>query len=169
MIREVITLNSDDDLELAARLFEKHDFNGFPVVDQDRKLVGLVTAYEMILQSSQVHLPFVFELINKKGAVDDELRKHFDGLRQIKIKEVMNVDPLVVEPEVKVIDLAKEFLQHHRVNPIPVVDGEHRLLGVVSRYDIIRFFNERFLMQALSDADHSGILRRLTRLGEEPV
>lgn len=77
----------------------------------------------------------------------------------------MNIDPLVVGPDIKVEDLAKEFAQHHRVNPIPVVDGERRLLGIVSRYDLIRFFNEQYFKKVMQDTGHGGILQRLERVG----
>ena len=78
----------------------------------------------------------------------------------------MNIDPLVVGPDVEVDNLAKEFAQHHRVNPIPVVDNERRLLGIVSRYDLIRFFNEKYVKKIMGDKDHGGILQRLERVGE---
>ena len=74
------------------------------------------------------------------------------------------MDPLVVGPDVAVEDLAKEFAQHHRVNPIPVVDKEKRLLGIVSRYDLIKFFNQKYLKRVMADSDHNGILQRLERV-----
>jgi len=169
MTRNVVTLSSEDSLELASRLFEKYDYDGFPVVSPSRKLIGLVTAYDILLQSFKVHLPVVFSILQQKEEQDiDEkmLTAHFTKVKEAKIPEFMNVDPLVISPEALVQDLAKEFAEHHRVNPIPVVDKDHLLLGVVSRYDVIRFFNEQYLHQILRDDDHNGILKRLTRIGD---
>ena len=77
---------------------------------------------------------------------------------------MMNEDPLVVGPEVRIEDLAKEFIQHHRVNPIPVIDSDKKLLGVVSRFDIIQFFDEKYFHKMLAESGHGGILQRLGRL-----
>ena len=78
----------------------------------------------------------------------------------------MNPDPLVVGPGITVEAVAKEFVMHHRVNPIPVVDASRKLMGVVSRYDVIRFFNEQYLHRVLKGKEegHEGVLRRLSRV-----
>jgi len=168
MTHKVVTLSPDDTLEIAAQFFEKYDFDGFPVIDNEHRLVGIVTAYEMILQSSRIHLPVVFGIVGHSSEDHErELKSHFEKIREIKIREIMNIDPLVIGPDVRVVDLAQEFAQHHRVNPIPVTDKERKIVGVVSRYDIIKFFNEKYLHEVLKGSDHSGVLRRLTRIAEE--
>ncbi len=164
----ITTVSPDDSLEFAAQLFEKYNYEGFPVIDHNKKLVGIVTAYDMILQGSGMHLPTILNIMKQASdnTVENKaLDEHFKRLREIKIREVMNIDPLVVGPDIKVEDLAKEFAQHHRVNPIPVVDGERRLLGIVSRYDLIRFFNEQYFKKVMQDTGHGGILQRLERVG----
>src|SRR3989344_7037095 len=163
----VISVKPEDSLEYAAELFEKYNYDGFPVVDHSKKLVGIVTGYDMILQGSGMHLPTILNIMKQasENKVDNKaLDEHFRRIREIKIREVMNVDPLVVGPDVAVEDLAKEFAQHHRVNPIPVVDKEKRLLGIVSRYDLIKFFNQKYLKRVMADSDHNGILQRLERV-----
>ncbi len=164
----VIAISPEDTLDMVAQLFEKYGFNGFPVVDQDKKLVGILTAYEMIVEGSGVHLSTIMGMVKDisedkidNGAIED----YFKKIREIKVKQVMNVDPLVVSPDAKVEDLGKEFALHHRVNPIPVVDNGKRLLGIVSRYDIIKFFNEQYVKDIVKDTGHGGVLRRLERVG----
>lgn len=170
MIRRVITLTPQDTLEAAAQLFDEYNYDGFPVVDTDRKLVGILTAYDMVNQSSMIHLPTLISIIEQiytDKADRKTLESHFQKLKKIKIQEIMNIDPLVISPDIKIEDLAKEFARHHRVNPIPVINGERKLLGVVSRYDIIRFFDERYFNRVLEDAGHDGILQRLARFDEK--
>ena len=108
----VITVSPDDSLEYAAGLFEKYNYDGFPVIDHSKKLVGIVTGYDMILQGSGMHLPTILNIMKQASVnkVDNKaLDEHFKKLREVKIREVMNIDPLVVGPEAKVEDLAKEF------------------------------------------------------------
>jgi len=163
MTTEVITLGLNDKLEKAVEFFGQYNLDGFPVIREGRKLVGLLTSYDMVFQSSRLHLPVVMssELSDKQS-----INAHFGKIGSMEIGEIMNSDPLVVGPEVKVEDLAREFVEHHRVNIIPVVDGERNLLGVVNRYDVIKFFNESHFEKVIKDASHEGVLRRLTRLDE---
>lgn len=167
MSKKVTVLSPDDGLDKATQLFEQHNYDGFPVVNEDGKLIGIVTAYDMVSQSYATHLPSllnILESVYKNEANANNLKEHFNRLKTVKIRDMMNIDPLVVGPEVKVEDLAKEFIQHHRVNPIPVVDQDKKLLGIVSRFDIIRFFDEQYLNKMLAESGHEGILQRLGRM-----
>jgi len=167
MTKKIIALGPDDSIERATKLFEEHNFEGFPVINEEGKLLGIVTAYDMVSQSYATHLPSligILENIYTQKADEKDLKAQFDKVKGIKIREMMNVDPLVVGPEVRVEDLAKEFIQHHRVNPIPVIDSDKKLLGVVSRFDIIRFFDEKYFNKMLQDSGHGGVLKRLDRI-----
>ncbi|PJE51286.1 MAG: hypothetical protein COV29_00825 [Candidatus Yanofskybacteria bacterium CG10_big_fil_rev_8_21_14_0_10_36_16] len=169
MTREVVTLSPDDTLDYASRLFSSHDLDGFPVVGEHKKLVGIVTTYDMVFQSSQVHLPALLDIIGdmQEGKLDrGALSGHFNKIKSIKVDEIMNLDPLTISPDVRIEDLAKEFTNHHRVNPIPVVNKDKQLLGVVSRFDVIKFFNEQYMEKIFGDREHSGVLKRL---GESDV
>lgn len=170
MTSKIVALNPDDGLERATQLFEEHNFDGFPVVNEEGKLLGIVTAYDMVSQSYATHLPTLLNILEdvyNKKADEKTFKEQFDKVRTVKIRDMMNVDPLVVGPDVRVEDLAKEFIQHHRVNPIPVIDSDKKLLGVVSRFDILRFFDEKYFYKMLEDSGHQGILKRLERFNEK--
>ena len=167
MTQKLVTLDPDDDIERATQVFEEHRYDGFPVVNKEGKLLGIVTAYDMVSQSYAIHLPSlvnILEDIYSNKTDPKTLKEHFNRIRIIKVRDMMNEDPLVVGPEVRIEDLAKEFIQHHRVNPIPVIDSDKKLLGVVSRFDIIQFFDEKYFHKMLAESGHGGILQRLGRL-----
>ena len=170
MVKEVVSLAPDDTIEKATQLFEQYNYDGFPVVNKEIRLVGIVTAYDMVSQSYASHLsPLVniLEDIYRNKTDEKSLKKQFEKIKLIKVGDMMNVDPLVVGPDVRVEDLAKEFIEHHRVNPIPVIDQEKKLLGVVSRFDVLRFFDEQYFNKVLQGAGHGGILQRLGRLDDK--
>ena len=155
MTTQVLSVNAEDSLEIVAQLFEKYDYDGMPVIDNSRKLLGIITAYDMIIQSSGMHLPTVLNIMDKiavNQADRQDLDKHFGKLREIKASQIMNAKPLTVTPELSITDAAKLFAEHHRVNPLIVVDDQGILLGVVSRYDIIRFFNEKYFKNVVQQA-----------------
>jgi len=167
MTKKVITLDPDDGLDKATQLFEDHNYDGFPVVNKDNVLIGIVTAYDMVSQSYATHLPSLINILENvymEKASKEALAEHFDRVRSVKVRDMMNEDPLVVGPEIRVEELAKEFIQHHRVNPIPVIDINKKLIGVVSRFDIIKFFDEQYFHKMLIESGHKGILQRLGRI-----
>lgn len=145
MTREVLSVGPDDSLELVAQLFDKYDYDGIPVIGRDRKLLGIITAYDMIVQSSGMHLPTVLNIMDKiavNKADRKDLDEHFNKLKRITAKQIMNPKPLAIGPEINLNEAAQLFAEHHRVNPITVIDESGFLVGVLSRYDVIKFFNE---------------------------
>ena len=57
MTSKVITVSPDAPILQAAQILVEHNFHGLPVVDQNNKLVGLVTEYNLINEKSLLHLP----------------------------------------------------------------------------------------------------------------
>ncbi|OGM97409.1 MAG: hypothetical protein A2817_00650 [Candidatus Yanofskybacteria bacterium RIFCSPHIGHO2_01_FULL_39_8b] len=169
MTKKIVALGPDDGLDRATQLFEQFNYDGFPVVNEENKLIGIVTAYDMVSQSYATHLPSLLNILEdvySKKADEGMLKEQFQRVRAVKVRDMMNEDPLVVGPDIRVEDLAKEFIQHHRVNPIPVIDSDKKLLGVVSRFDILRFFDEKYFYKMLEESGHQGILQRLERFNE---
>ena len=147
MTSQVIAIKTDETLDVIAELFDKYDYDGMPVVDANYKLIGVITAYDMILQSSGVHLPTVIGILNNiaSGKGDrKELDEQFAKLKNIKATAIMNPKALSVRASAPLSQAANTFAQNPRVNPLSVVDETGKLLGVISRYDVLKFFNEKF-------------------------
>jgi CBS domain-containing protein len=155
MTKDVLAIDANDTLDIIAGLFEKYDYDGMPVVDSDRKLVGMITGYDMILQSSDMHLPTLLKLMDQVARDKGDKRvidEHFGKLRDIKATSIMNPKVMSVHQDATLEEAAKIFADHHKVNPLCVVDAEGKLVGVLSRYDIIKFFNEAYLKRVVSQA-----------------
>ncbi|MDX1402778.1 MAG: CBS domain-containing protein, partial [Kiloniellales bacterium] len=135
---------------------EKYDYDGMPVVDANYKLIGVITAYDMILQSSGVHLPTVIGVMENiaRGKGDRrELDAQFAKLKDIKATAIMNPKALSVRADAPISEAARLFAENPKVNPLSVVDDAGKLLGVISRYDVLKFFNERFFNQVVEKAN----------------
>ena len=116
MTTEVTTTSPKAALLAVAKIFNEHKFNGLPVVDEENKLVGLITEYNLISV-----------LLAKKDTLDS-----------LTVGEVMEKEPLTILFD-DTFEHALELMhQHHRVNPIPVVDQNGKLVGIVSRYDLLK-------------------------------
>ena len=126
------------------------DFNGFPVVDNDERVVGIVTQRDLvhIFQPSDrtlwipVGLPPFLETI--EYAIDlswDELDAELDLLKHAgkPIRSIMTKDVVTVDPETefeRILDLLAD--DERDINRLPVVDDDGRLLGIVARQDVLR-------------------------------
>lgn len=158
MTKDVLAIDANDTLDVIAGLFEKYDYDGMPVVDSSKKLLGVITAYDLVLQSSDVHLPTLIKIMDEISANKSDrraLEAHYSKLRDIKATSIMNPKVISIGPDAPLEEAAKLFADHHRLNPLCVVDADGKLVGVISRYDIIKFFNESYLKRVVQQANPS--------------
>lgn len=129
MTRDVVTLNEEDNLLMVAAGLKRFRFHHFPVVD-NRRLVGLVSQRDM-LRATVAGVD--------QSAVARAREARF--LEQTFVRDIMRTDILTVRPEDPVSLAAKRMLEH-RFGCLPVVDGEQRLLGIITENDIVRLAAE---------------------------
>lgn len=124
-----------------AHLITEHHFNGVPVVDKDNKLVGLVTEYNLINEKSLLHLPTLQSVLKSLpvfGKDKGEFKEKIEEVVNLKTSDVMDNTPLTLYFDDAFETAVNLFNEHHRVNPVPVIDHDNKLVGVVSRYDLIK-------------------------------
>ena len=152
MEKNVVSVGPDTPLSEAASIIAKGAFDGVPVVDDGNTLVGILTEYDLISKSSAIHLP-TFQKILEDLTVFSKDKKEFQSdvadIANMKVRDVMNDDPLTLHHDATYEEVVTAFRDHHRVNPIPVIDKDKKVLGVVSRFDVLKVFS---LLK--SDADN---------------
>ncbi|OGZ44624.1 MAG: hypothetical protein A2756_04290 [Candidatus Ryanbacteria bacterium RIFCSPHIGHO2_01_FULL_48_27] len=145
MTKEVVCVSPDTMLADAARLIMEKNFDGVPVVDQDKKVVGILTQYDLISKGSALHLPTMQYILEHMAVFKKDKKQFQENIQEItslRVSDVMNPEPLTFQAQDTYRDAVHMFRDHHRVNPIPVVDAQKHILGVVSRYDILKSFQE---------------------------
>ena len=110
MIMNPITLGPDGPIRAALDLMQKYGISGVPIVDADRKLIGIIT--------------------------NRDLQFERDGNRPI--REVMTSEKLITAPMGTNLDEAERILHRHRIEKLPVVDDQGRLLGLITVKDIFK-------------------------------
>lgn len=138
MTKEVITVNKDTSLKEAAGLLAKFRIHGFPVVDENNKVLGIVTESDFFTKdSSNIFLPTFLDFISGKkpetlgDAESAELEK------KTSIRDIMTADCLTIPSDLPVQKLI-EYFKEKNFNSLPVVDGQGILIGIVSIMDVIR-------------------------------
>lgn len=141
MTRKVVSVRDDMQLLDAYRILAQHGFNGVPVVDSSKHLVGILTEYDVISKESLVHLPTLQVIseqlrIYKKDA--GEWEKEIAKIRALRVRDVMNTDPLTLPVTASFAKAVSTFQLHHRVNPIPIITAKRQVVGVISRFDVLK-------------------------------
>ena len=121
MTKLVQTVSRQVSLRELEHLFDVYDFNGFPVVE-DHHLIGIVTKFDFLKN-------FVFTPSTVFPHYDDLMKR---TVEEIMIKKVCTVHSST--PLTRVLQLMVET----RDKSFPVTDEKDRLLGIVSRGDIVR-------------------------------
>ena len=141
MIRNVISVFPDTALTDAARALSEHHFDGIPVVDKENILIGILTEYDLVSKTSAIHLPTFQKILQELSLHKQDsakFQKDFQEILSLKAEDVMNRDPLTLAPEAMFEEVVAAFRDHHRVNPIPVVDKDHKVVGIISRFDVFK-------------------------------
>src|SRR5579884_1356748 len=121
MSREVIALPARASLKEAARLLLEHRISGVPIVDDRRRLVGVLSESD---------------LVAKEGGEDSSEASKLEARLA---GEAMTAPAKTIAPWRSVASAAAQMLAEG-VNRLPVVDGDGRLVGIVTRADLVRAF-----------------------------
>jgi CBS domain-containing protein len=143
MTSEVVTVQPDTPITLVARLFREEAFSGLPVVDEEGELVGIITEVDIIARHARPHFPSYFAFLDSVIYLESP-RRYRESMRHIlatTARELMTSPVQTVDPEMDVQDLATLMVEK-RVNPVPVLDEEGRLVGIVSHTDLLQMIEE---------------------------
>lgn len=110
LIIDPITLSEDALVSDALRLMKEYKIGGIPVVDENRFLKGIVTNRDL----------------------------RFEKQKSRPIREVMTKDKLITTTDGTNMLTAEDILQEHKIEKLPVVDQEGKLVGLITFRDIIK-------------------------------
>jgi CBS domain-containing protein len=134
------SVSTDAGVEDVIRLMREHELPGVPVVDSDGRLAGIVTEADLVLPDDQgdLHIPHYVNLfggtvfLEPLGRFEKRLRKAFASTAA----DMMTSDPDSVGPDVSIRDAAR-LVHESGHNRLPVVDDDNRLIGVITRVDLL--------------------------------
>jgi CBS domain-containing protein len=140
MDADVPSVSPDEDARTAIDLLAKTDLGAIPVVDAERRVVGIVSESDLILsdEESDLHLPHYLNImggvvfVGSMKGFEERLNKAF----ATKVAELMTPDPIVVRTYESADRVAKKIADSHH-NHLPVVDEDGRLAGMVTRADAL--------------------------------
>jgi len=141
MTKNVISVSPDDTIQEAARLMFLNKLSGLPVLDEEDKVVGILTEADLVKKEKAVDLPLMFSLLGSLVYLDnplngDEIEKQLKDITAAKVGELMSRVVVSVSPDTALEEAASLSLSK-KANPIPVV-AEGRVVGIISRADFVK-------------------------------
>jgi IMP dehydrogenase len=113
MIIDPVTLHESAQVADALELMRKFRIGGIPIIDEENHLIGILTNRDL----------------------------RFERELSMPIRSLMTSENLVTAPIGTNLDQAREILQRHKIEKLPVVDSENRLVGLITYKDILKVKN----------------------------
>ena len=146
MNENVVVLHPNMSIREASELLEKNKIGGAPVVDNNGKLVGILTTKDIIsLVKSRmenigiyiVSTPFDFMDFYQFDIPLEDKRSMVDEISRIKVGEIMRKKVHTVREEDDIYKLL-DILVKKEVSRVPVVDKDERVVGIITRSDVLK-------------------------------
>ncbi|MBD2144337.1 MAG: CBS domain-containing protein [Sphaerospermopsis kisseleviana] len=139
MTHNPIMVNPQTPLKEAIQILAEKRISGLPVINDAGKLVGIISETDLMWQETGVTPPAYIMFLDSviylqnPGAYERDLHK---ALGQT-VGEVMSKNPLTITPDKSLKEAAK-IIQEHKVHRLPVLDSTSKVIGILTRGDIIR-------------------------------
>ena len=110
MILDPVTLKEDATLQEALSIMKDFKIGGIPVVNDETKLVGIITNRDLRFQKDVT----------------------------VKVTEVMTKQDLITAKEGVTLEESESILQKYKIEKLPIVDSDYKLIGLVTYKDILK-------------------------------
>jgi CBS domain-containing protein len=160
MTRNVVLARRDTPFKELVRLLADNDVTAVPVVDDLERPVGVVSEADLLRKSACRADPSGRTPVPHPEAWE---RAKAEGSRA---EELMSAPAVCARPEWNVVEAAR-LMEARHVKRLPVVDEADRLLGIVSRGDLLRVFLRRD--EAIREEITGDVLRRTLGIGPAEV
>lgn len=138
MSKEVITVTEEMTVKELAALLTDKNISGVPVVDNDGKLIGIVTESDLIDSNKKVHIPTVVSILDSFIYLEnpDRMEQEMRKIAGAVVGDIYTKDVTTVAPSSGVDELAT-IMSERNIHTLPVIDDGH-IVGIIGKRDIIK-------------------------------
>ncbi len=126
MTPNVLTISEDKSMLEARELMKSSDFRRIPVVDDIKRVMGIITDGD----------------VGRTSPSDASTLSRYEAnylLSRLKVRDVMTRDVITVRDDTVIEDVAY-ILYKHKISALPVIDEDNKLCGIITDSDIFRAF-----------------------------
>lgn len=145
MTRDPVSVRPDTRLATAAHRLIEHRISGLPVTDEQGRLCGIITEADFLRALGvPAHHPG-HSLWQTLEGLFSHLGRHTELQAPAgRVRDLMVTDLVTVGPDADLHQVLA-LMKTHRVKRVLVCDAQHRLLGILTRSDLVRVFFDRYL------------------------
>ncbi|GGD82125.1 CBS domain-containing protein [Caballeronia grimmiae] len=164
MTSTVLSVTPGTTVHELAQLLVKHRISGAPVVDEDRHVIGMVSEGDLLHRSEtdtekrQGRRSWWLDLIGSDGAAD-YVKSHART-----VGEIMSRDVVCVQEDTSLAEIAS-VLETRHIKRVPVL-REHRLVGIVSRSNLVQALASATVAKGATDTPAADKDIRAMLMGE---
>jgi CBS domain-containing protein len=138
MTRSVITVTPETSIKDLAGILTRNNISGAVVVDNDEKVIGVVTGSDLIFQNKKLHIPAVVAILDSYFFLEKPKKM---GLEMQKIAgatvgDIFSQKVTAVQEDATIADIATIMSEQH-IHTLPVLKDD-TLVGVIGKKDIIK-------------------------------
>jgi len=134
MTRNVVSVKKGTPLKDVAEVMARHGISGVPVIEEDGTVAGVISEKDFLFhlgfESARSFMDVVARCLSSAGCISICLREQTAG-------DIMKSPAVTVQEETTVAEIAAIFTKK-KINRVPVVNPTGKLMGIVSRADIVR-------------------------------
>ncbi|RDS66203.1 CBS domain-containing protein [Streptomyces sp. M7] len=136
MTTDVVRAEYGTPFKEVARLLDRHHISGLPVVDDDEMVLGVLSETDLLARHAAepgTRKRFGLDRLTRVG------RRRAAKAEARTAGQLMTEPPITVHADDTIVEAARTMAQH-RVERLPVLDEENRLVGIVTRRDLLQVF-----------------------------
>lgn len=137
MTKDVITVTPDTSMMHAAKLLKEHNIGRLPVVNDQGRIVGVVSDRDI-------------KAASPSKATTLDVHELYYLLDELRIKDIMTPDPIVCKPT-DTVERCAMLMDENNIGGLPVVDDQGRVAGVITDTDVFR------VLIAITGVRHGGV------------
>jgi CBS domain-containing protein len=142
MTTEVVSVTATTSLKELAKKFIETRYSNMPVLDEQGRLIGVISETDLIEYQRPLHIPTVMTLFDGVFSLGSEkkFQEEVDRVTATTVGDLYRKNPVTCSPATPVNELAG-LMSKHKVHLLPVVEDD-RMIGVVARLDLIRVMED---------------------------
>lgn len=139
MNRNVITVHQDMTVDEVVKILLDHRISGVPVLDETGKVIGIVSETDLIYREKNLHIPSFISILQGIVFLEStkDLEQQVKKMAAYKVKDVMTKNVITVSEKAD-LNRVVDIIIDQKVNRVPVTDHEGKLLGIITRSDILK-------------------------------
>ncbi len=139
MNKDVITVMPQDTVTNLVKLLLDNRISGVPVIDEDKKVVGIVSETDLIYPEKSLHMPAFIPILDSIVFLEGfkEMEKEIKKMAAYRVEDIMVKDVITVNEDSEIQEIVNIMI-NRRINRIPVVNDEGKLVGIITRSNILK-------------------------------